>query len=72
MTLLSRGGRRNQLLAATSIRHVRCVARRKFDSVADVVRVLEGAMSPYASAPTQIEGVYLRCDDEATGALRAR
>lgn len=64
--------RRNELLAGTSIRHVRCVARRKFESVADVINVLEGALSPYALSPTQIEGVYLRCDDEATGTLIAR
>jgi ribA/ribD-fused uncharacterized protein len=64
--------RRNELLATTSIRHVRCVARRKFDSVVDMVNVLEGTLSPYASSPTQIEGVYMRCDDEATGTLLAR
>ena len=64
--------RRNELLAATSIRHVRCVAQRTFGTVADMVSVLEGALSPYASAPTQIEGVYMRCDDEASGTLIAR
>lgn len=46
--------RRNQLLSTTSIRHVRCVARGKFNTVADVIGALEGAMSPYASAPTQV------------------
>ena len=64
--------RRNLLLGNTAIRTVRAVAVGRFPSVEAVTEVLEGTTSPYASAPTQIEGVYLRCDDPATGTLRAR
>ena len=49
------------------IRQVRKVAHGRFGSVEDVVAALQGTHSLYSTAPTQIEGVYLRCDDPDTG-----
>ena len=64
--------RRDSLLHSTGIRQVRKVAHGRFASVQAVIAALQGTESLYCSRPTQIEGIYLRCDDVNSGTLLSR